>query len=120
MGCVNLQKKVIFLVMLMVVGLVSTCGCVSDPVDTGVNDSSSDEDNSQSSQSSSSSSSQSSNVCPECGGTGEVACYNTATGGTSCAGTGIVQGGGTSGLTCRICGGSGVITCPTCGGSGEI
>jgi len=108
--------------MLMLVGLVSTCGCISDSVDMGVNDSSSDEDNSQSSQSSSSSSSssQSSNVCPECGGSGEVSCYNTVTGGTSCAGTGIVQGGGTDGLTCRICGGSGVITCPTCGGSGEI
>jgi len=31
--------------------------------------------------------------CPECGGVGTVTCYNTVTGGESCEGTGIVQGG---------------------------
>lgn len=58
--------------------------------------------------------------CPECGGVGTVTCYNTVTGGESCEGTGIVQGGPTAGRICHICNGLGYITYPTCEGEGYV
>lgn len=64
------------------------------------------------SSSSSSSSQSSSDYCSLCGGDGTVTCYNTVTGGATCYGTGIVQGGSTEGQTCRVCGGTGEIPCP--------
>jgi DnaJ-class molecular chaperone len=126
MKMVKNQINIIILVGIVIV-LTATSGCISGDEDSNqASDTSYNSENTDSSlntetqDQSSSQSSSSSNICPECNGAGTVECYNTVTGGTTCGGTGIVQGGGTEGSTCRVCGGSGTINCPTCGGSGTV
>jgi hypothetical protein len=122
------MKKSIFIGIVILVASLSVSGCISldDTESTTLNDQSNDQQSTSSSskststKSSSSSSQSSSHVCSECGGTGTVTCYNSVTGGATCYGTGIVQGGSTEGHTCRVCGGTGTIICPTCNGNGYI
>ena len=126
MRVVKNQINIIIVVGILVL-LTAASGCISGGGDTGQSSDSSDvgdaTDSSVNTPTQGDGSSQSidgSDVCTECGGTGVVSCYNTVTGGESCAGTGIVTGGSTEGSICRICEGTGQITCPTCGGSGTL
>jgi len=122
-----MKNKLIIGIISFLVIFVSISGCIdTDSSDSSTNTVSSsnnqdynDNTNTKSSTRTSSKSGDS-GICSECGGTGRVMCYNTVTGGTTCAGTGIVQGGSTEGLTCRVCDGTGSITCPNCNGDGYI
>ncbi|MBI5681534.1 MAG: hypothetical protein HZC47_11625 [Methanobacterium sp.] len=128
-----MKNKLIIGIISFLVIFVSVSGCINtNPADNSTNTANYSSDqgtqgstNTKSSTSSSSSKSSgskktSSTVCPQCNGYGTVTCYNTVTGGETCDGTGIVQGGSTAGQTCRVCGGTGSITCPTCGGTGHV
>lgn len=116
-----MKKSIVISIMAILIASLSISGCIdlgdseSTTLDSQSNDdqqSSSSSSKSTKSSSSSSSSQSSSDYCSLCGGTGTVTCYNTATGGATCYGTGIVQGGPTEGQTCRVCGGTGEIPCP--------
>lgn len=117
---VNIMKnKLIICLISFLVVFVSISGCIntdsSDNSANNINSNYQDSDSKSSASASSSSSgsqSTSSDDCPECGGTGTVSCYNTVTGGPTCYGTGVVQGGSTEGQVCRVCDGTGVIPCP--------